>query len=306
MKLPAQDPIVVAPTPIPLKSDDSIDHDKLGNNIEKWLNTDLDGFVVVTYGGEENHFGEKDKLTAVSTVVQAHQGKKFVIAGIDSPSPTETIRLSHKYAEAGADMVRIRIPAGMGGYDKSAVSETLEDYYETVTEGSPVPVVIIHQPRSHDKSVTDLSHEQIGSITSMNNVFAYIMSLNYRFECRTPSFIAPGVKFFTCNGTLTLPGAMLGATGACMFFANWAPHLIKKIIALTMNGQIEEAQKIQGSIYHADYLGMSWGVATLKAGLNMLGFDATVPRRPVLPLSVERKERLKEAFVECGLVLPTN
>ena len=91
MTIPTNDPIIVAPTPMPLKANDNIDHDKLARNVERWLDTDLSGFVVVSYGGEELHFGEPDKVAAVKTVAQAHKGEKFVIAGIDTPSPTEAV-----------------------------------------------------------------------------------------------------------------------------------------------------------------------------------------------------------------------
>ncbi len=297
MTIPANDPIVVAPTPMPLRADDSLDHDKLARNIERWLDTDLSGFVVITYGGEELHFGEPDKLAAVKTVSEAHKGERFVIAGIDTPSQTEAVRLSNLYAEAGADMVRIRIPgAARGGRASGGVI----DYYEEVTKGSPVPVVVIHQPRSSLNP--DATPEQIGEITSMDNVFSYIISLNYRWECRIPKFIAPGVKLWTCNGSIVLPGGMFGANGACLFFGNWGPGLVKRILELSMDGKFEEANRIQQSMTHADYLGMSWGVAALKAGLNMLGFEATVPRKPTMPLTPEQESELRAAFVECGLL----
>jgi 4-hydroxy-2-oxoglutarate aldolase len=297
MHIPDTDPIVVAPTPMPLRTDDSIDHDKLARNVERWLDTELSGFVVITYGGEELHFGEPDKLAAVKTVSQAHRGERFVIAGIDTPSPTEAVRLSNLYAEAGADMVRVRIPGA--AKDGRASSGPIE-YYEEVTKGSPVPVVVIHQPRNGLDP--DATHEQIAEITAMDNVFSYIISMNYRWECRIPPYIANGVKLWTCNGSIVLPGGMFGANGACLFFGNWSPGLVKQVLELSMAGQFEEANRIQQSMTHADFLGMSWGVAALKAGLNMLGYEATVPRKPTAPLTTDQELELRAAFAECGLL----
>lgn len=297
MAVPETDPIIVAPTPMPIRADDSLDHDKLAGNVEKWLKTELDGFVVVSYGGEELHFGEADKIASVKTVAQAHKGEKFVIAGIDTPSPVEAIRLANVYAEAGADMVRIRIP-GAPRHNRAATGAVR--YYEEVTKGSPVPIVVIHQPRGGLNP--DATPEEIGQITSMDNIFSYIVSLNYRWECRIPQFIAPGVKLWTCNGSIVMPGAMFGATGACLFFGNWGPGLVKDVIRLTMEGNYAEANRIQQSMVHADYIGMTLGTAALKAGLNMLGYDATVCRKPTLPLTQEQEAELREAFVECGLL----
>ena len=98
-------PIIVAPTPTPFTKDESIDHALLAESVEKWCLTELSGFVLGTYGGEEFHLGEPDKLSIIDTVVQAHQGRRFVIAGIDTLSPTEAVRLAGLYAEHGADFV---------------------------------------------------------------------------------------------------------------------------------------------------------------------------------------------------------
>ena len=88
--------------------------------------------------------GEPEKIIAIKTVVEAHAGRKFVIAGIDALSPTEAVRLSPLYAEAGADMVRVSIPPPPGKENAAPI----QDYFEQVTSQSPIPVVIIHQPKT--------------------------------------------------------------------------------------------------------------------------------------------------------------
>jgi len=35
--IPSADPIVVAPTPTPFDSEDRVDYDVLGRNVERWL-----------------------------------------------------------------------------------------------------------------------------------------------------------------------------------------------------------------------------------------------------------------------------
>ena len=296
----AQQTLVVAPTPNPVRPDDTIDFDKMARNIERWLATELSGFVVGSYGGEEFHIGEPDKLEAVRVVSEVHAGKRFVIAGIDSPSPTEAVRLAHRYAEAGADMVRVRIPA-MPSSARGTSGNVA--YFERVTRDSPVPVVVIHQPSAPGMVAT--TPEELAEITSLDNIFAYIISLNFRWEARAAATIADNVNLWTCNGSLLYPGAAIGAVGACLFFGNWAPAKCRQIIRLTMAGRHAEAVAIQQSLIHADYLGMSYGVAALKAGLNLLGFEATVPRRPTLPLPDHAVQELRQAFAEAG-ILPHN
>ena len=231
MPIPSSDPIVVAPTNMPFNSDESLDLDALSRNVDKFCETALSGFVVGSYGGEEFHMGEPEKVLSIKTVVEAHAGRKFVIAGIDALSPTEAVRLSNLYAEAGADMVRVRIPPAAGKGNAAPI----QDYFEQVTSQSPIPVVIIHQPKT--PMGVDVTPAEVRDITSFENVFAYIMSLNYRYECRISSFVSDAVKFWTCNGSLLMPGGMIGAVGACLLFGNWGPHIARDIIQACLDGR---------------------------------------------------------------------
>ena len=296
MPIPSSDPIVVAPTNMPFKSDESLDLDALSRNVDKFCETALSGFVVGSYGGEEFHMGEPEKVLSIKTVVEAHAGRKFVIAGIDALSPTEAVRLSNLYAEAGADMVRVRIPPAAGKGNAAPI----QDYFEQVTSKSPIPVVIIHQPKT--PMGVDVTPAEVRDITSFENVFAYIMSLNYRYECRISSFVSDAVKFWTCNGTLLMPAGMIGAVGACLLFGNWGPHIARDIIQACLDGRYAEARELQERINRMDFLGMSWGVAVQKAGLSLLGYEGTLPRKPNLPLSDSQISEIKDALIEARIL----
>ena len=296
MPIPSADPIVVAPTNMPFNSDESLDLDALSRNVDKFCETALSGFVVGSYGGEEFHMGEPEKVLSIKTVVEAHAGRKFVIAGIDALSPTEAVRLSNLYAEAGADMVRVRIPPAAGKGNAAPI----QDYFEQVTSKSPIPVVIIHQPKT--PMGVDVTPAEVRDITSFENVFAYIMSLNYRYECRISSFVSDAVKFWTCNGSLLMPGGMIGAVGACLLFGNWGPHIARDIIQACLDGRYAEARELQERINRIDFLGMSWGVGVQKTGLSLLGYEGTVPRKPNLPLSDTLISEVKDALIEARIL----
>ena len=296
MPIPSSDPIVVAPTNMPFNADESLDLDALSRNVDKFCETALSGFVVGSYGGEEFHMGEPEKVLSIKTVVEAHAGRKFVIAGIDALSPTEAVRLSNLYAEAGADMVRVRIPPAAGKENAAPI----QDYFEQVTSKSPIPVVIIHQPKP--PMGVDVTPAEVRDITSFENVFAYIMSLNYRYECRISSFVSDDVKFWTCNGSLLMPGGMIGAVGACLLFGNWGPHIARDIIQACLDGRYAEARELQERINRIDFLGMSWGVGVQKTGLSLLGYEGTVPRKPNLPLSDTQISEVKDALIEARIL----
>ena len=167
---------IVAPTPTPFTKNDKPDYLSIEKNINKWNETSLDGFVLGSYGGEEFHLSEDEKIEIIKVVSATMSNKKFIIAGIDTASPTIALKLSEKYAHAGANMIRVRIPK----IDKDKSNENVVDYFKTITDNSSIPVIVIHQPAiSMD---INLSPSELSEITHLDNIYSYIMSSNFRWE----------------------------------------------------------------------------------------------------------------------------
>ena len=90
----AGEAFIVGPVPTPFHDDETVDPSALAADIEGWCEEPqgLSGFVLGTYGGEEFHLGEPDKVAIIETVVRANGGRRKIIAGIDTLSSTEAVR----------------------------------------------------------------------------------------------------------------------------------------------------------------------------------------------------------------------
>lgn len=288
--------VVVAPTPLPWDEKDRLDRDALERNVERWGATSLSGFVIGSAGGEETYTSESELFDAVAVIREARRPGALLIGGIDSPSTTETTRRIQRFAEAGADMVRIRIPQTPTGGNRGHVVE----YFHRIAAESPLPIAVIHQ--TWETGGFAASPAEIGEICSLDAVVAYIGWHNIRYESYVRRFIPPGVAFWSPNGSLVLPYALIGATGTCCFFADWAPDLITEIASLGAEGRFEDARPLQEKLLWADFLGMRDGVAALKAGIALLGYEGSRPRAPVPPLPPDAVEELRSAFVAAELL----
>ena len=294
MAVPWVDPIIVAPTPTPFDEwGADVDYDALERNIERWLRTPLSGFVLTTANGEELALSEHERVGIVRVVAAAaHEGERFTIAGIDNPSTWGTLRLADRYASAGADMVRVRVPRG---FSDSAVMA----YFEEVTRQAPRPVVIIHQTFSGTPAA---SPETLGAVCALDNVFGYITDHDIRFESYVRPLVLNSRRFWICNGGLLAYGALMGATGACMWLGNVAPGLCRDIMALGLQGQFAETRPLQARASMLDRVIIKHGVAGVKAALDALGFEGMTPRAPLEAIghagSVEIRDALAAAQVE--------
>ncbi len=290
------EPIVVAPTPTPFKYDDdqSLDLDALERNVSRWLDTPLSGFVVVTANGEETMLSEEERVDTVRTVSAAHDGRKFVIAGIDERSTRETLRLAERYADAGADFLRLRIPRGMQPSD-------LATYYGYVTSRCPLPVVVIHQTfaRGGDPAAPP---DVIGELCGMDNVFAYITDHSILFEQQVIPHIPSGVRKWICSGALLAFGTMIGCDGACMLLGNIAPSLCMDVISAGFRGDYATAVELQRTASKLNAVVMQT-IGAPKTALSMLGWEYGDPRRPSAPVSEKAKSEIEAVLRETGLLV---
>lgn len=292
MAIPPRDPIVVAPTPTPFDAEDRVDHGMLARNIERLMATSLSGFVLGTINGEENALSEDEKAAIVGTVAGVAGAERLIIAGIDNPSPADTVRQATRYAGLGADLIRVRIP-------RDREPGELIDYFTSVLSGSPAPVVVIHQTPTREPAAPP---EVIGAICQMDNVYGYVTDHDIRFE----SWVRPGVpegrKFWTCNGSLLLPGVLIGANGAMMWLGNVAPELAVEIVRLGHQGKFNPAREKQAIASRLDGVINRYGVAGVKAALELQGWEGMRPRSPARVVSYEVRVILETELRDAGLL----
>ena len=272
MPIPDSDPLVVAPSPTPFQEDDSVDYDAIAFNVQRWLTTPLSGFVLCTANGEENALSENEKVEIVRTVSAARGAERMVIAGIDLPSTIESVRMAEHYAMVGADMVRVRIPRGL---EASGVVS----YFREITSRSPIPVIVIHQTFQNTPAAPP---EIIGEVCGMDNVFGYITDHDIRFEGWVRLRFPSERRFWICNGGLLAYGALLGATGACMWLGNIAPQLCTDIMAAGIEGDYRTARWHQGRATTLDWEIGRYGLPGVKTALAILGYQMTGPRPPAI------------------------
>ena len=76
----------------------------------------------------------EEKLDIFKVVANTLKNKKILIAGVDNPSISGTLNESNKYADLGADLIRIRIPRRRNTIDK---------YFKEVLNNISKPVLIL-------------------------------------------------------------------------------------------------------------------------------------------------------------------
>ena len=291
-----EQPILVAPMPTPFTRDDKVDLKSIESNAIKWLNTEISGFVLGTENGEETLLSSEEKLDIFKVVSKIHKGKKIIIAGVDNPSISGTLKESEKYAELGADIIRIRIPRRRNTIDK---------YFDEVLKNISKPVLIIHQmsPGGFDSSMTTegADPDQIGRFCDHENVFGYIASHLVRFEMMTRKYVNKTKQFWVPNAMLMPTMSLEGANGGCFMLGNIAPKICKEIIRLGLNNEFTQSKKLNDNLVDLDWNILSRGAAGIKYALDLMGFNGGDPRKPQTILNENDKKAIRQSFEKAGI-----
>jgi len=279
---------VFAPIPTPFDHNEGIAYPELERNLSKWARTRLAGLVVLGSNGEFVSLAPREKEELIAFVRERFPADRPVVAGTGAEATRECIRLTKRAAELGADAVLVLNPF----YYKSALTAAaLERYFLDVAEASPVPVMLYNMPRNTGLSLSpDLvirlsAHPNIAGVKDSGGNIVGISEI----IAGTPDDFA----VFAGSGSFLLATILMGGVGGTLAVANILPDECADLLSLAREGRLEEARELQLRILPINKAVTSrWGVAGLKAALEMLGYYGGPPRRPLLPLGEEARAEL--------------
>ena len=296
MTIPTNDPLVAVPMVTPFDTADQLDFDAAQRNVERWCNTAISVFIIGSQSGEEFMMSEYERVELLGCVTDALEGERITVGGIDAPSVVETLRQAERYAEAGAEMVRVRFPR---------IESEVLPYFQQVLPRCPVPVLLMHQssPASFGVAAKPAgSPELLGEVASMDGVFGYVTDHDMRFEARVRRFVPADKRFWICNGSMILSGTLIGCNGTTTAFSNIWPDALRKLLEQGMAGNYAEVESIQEQIRRIDEIMLPYLATGIKTCLDLMGFEGMRPRQPGQPMPDNAIRRLRIEMEAAELV----
>lgn len=280
---------VYAPIATPFENE-SIAYERLAGNMEFWLNSKMTGIVVMGSNGEFVVLSPEERRKLITAVCKLAQGKKPVVVGTGSEFTKETIELSAYAAEAGASATLVLSP---NYYKRAMNDELIKNFFQEVADASPIPVILYNMPANtginlSSKLVIELS--QHPNIIGVKDSGGNIVQIAEIIKGTSPDFSV-------CAGSASFfyPSLVLGAQGATVALANILPNECVEIQELYEAGKHQEARDLQLKLLEINNaVTARWGVAGLKAAMELEGLYGGVPRKPLLPLGEQERKLLAE------------
>lgn len=289
---------IYPPISTPFTDDGEIAFDHLRANIARWNEWPLDGYVVGGSNGEFVSQSFEERVAVVKAVREEMSSNHLLIAGAGMHSTQETVDLTQAMAAAGADAVLIVTPS----YYKSKMDlRALRGHYHTVAEASSVPVLLYNVPAN---TGVDMPAGTILELAQHPNIVGVKDSSGDLAKMGAVIHAAPdGFQVLAGSGSFFLPALAIGAVGLIAALVNIAASDLAQIQTLFRDGQIGDARNLQQKLIETNSAVTSrFGVAGLKAALDLTGFYGGPVRSPLQPLMVNEIEELRNILVRAGLL----
>ncbi len=290
---------IFPPIPTPFDQRGQLDLGALRANIGHWNETGLAGYVAVGTNGEAPLLDAEESLAVIGAVREAAAPSMRLFAGAGRESTRSTLTACKAAADAGADAVLVITP---WYYKRAMTGDALRNHYETVAEGSPVPVLLYNMPANTGvnlpvSSVTALaSHPNVVGIKDsagdIGQLWALIQS--------TPDDFAVMVG----NTGACLPGLLLGAAGGILALANVAPRQTVALYQAARADRLDEARELNDRLVPVgNAVTRTYGIPGLKVALDMLGYVGGQPRLPLRPLPQDAEADIRQILAVAGLLM---
>lgn len=289
---------VFAPVVTPFVGDVP-DLDGLAYNLAQLRKTNLKGFFALGSNGEYKSLTDEEQLLVLEVFAQ-EKGNKVVMVGAGCESTKETIDKSHTVAQMGFDYVSVLTPHY---FAKQMDHAALIRYYERIAEAVSVPVLLYNAPQFAGgvqipaKTVLELSkHPNIAGIkdSSAAGPARFIAEVDPEADF---SVLAGSINFFYSS-------LHIGAVGGVISLANVLPEACADLYESFIQGQYEEARDLSAGLVRLNQaISGTWGVAGVKAAMDLVGLRGGRPREPLMPVPEEAIAQIRQALVNEGFVV---
>ncbi len=289
---------VFPPLTTPFRTNGDVDYDAVVENVIKYQEFDLAGYVVLGSNGEGVYLTEEEKLRVLKAVRQTMSDDRVLVAGTGCESTRATIDLTRKAADVGADAVLVVTP---NYYDTKMTPEAMIRFFSDVADASPIPVAVYNVPQN---THVDLAPATITRAGEHPNIIGTKDSTgNVTKLAELVRLAPPGFQTLVGTANAFLSGLLLGVVGGVLALANMAPQECIDMQRLFEAGRLDEAAELQRRMVPVNTAVTGrFGIAGLKAAMDMVGFRGGAVRAPLMDLGEADRETLRQILVEGGLL----
>ena len=281
----------IAPVVTPFKQDGSLDLDTLIHLIDWHIESGSHGISVTGTTGEPSSLTIQERVQVMETAMKAVNGRVPFVPGTGSTNHEETLYLTKKAEELGADAALVIVP-----YYNKPSQHALYKHFKAVADSVNIPIIIYNIP---GRTATNLEVKTLAKLNRDCENIIGVKESNKDFEHINRVLLECGRDFLLYSGIelLCYPMLAIGGAGYISATANVAPKQVAEVYEAWIAGDVKRAQDLHYDLMPLnDVLFKDTNPAPLKAALGMLGRAEPVLRLPMDLPTQELQDEIREVL----------
>ena len=287
---------IIPPVVTPMKADESVNLEELRNQVERQIAGGVHGIFPFGTNGEGYILSLKEKEQILEAVVDQVKGRIPVYAGTGCISTQDTVYMSKRAQELGADALSIITPSFA-----LASQKELYDHYVEVAKHVDIPIVLYNIPM---RTGNKLLPETVAKLAKDVDVILGAKDSsgdreNLKAYIQQTQDLGKDFSVLAGNDGNILFCLENGGKGGIAGRANLWPATVASIYDSFVAGDLEKAAQAQEAISKIQR-GFKCGNPNtiIKKAVNLLGYPVGECRKPFSYLCDEGVEELKAVLEE--------
>lgn len=276
--------------------DNGVNFNEFKKLIEFQISEGVDALIVCGTTGESSTMTLEERKQTIEFAVKTANHRIPIIAGTGGNCTQSVIDFT-KWAEtAGVDGALIVTP-----YYNKTTQAGLISHYTAIANSTKLPIILYSVPSRTGVNITPETCFELSKISNIVAIKEASGNLSQIAEIK--ALCRENLHVYSGNDDQIIPILSLGGLGVISVLSNVAPKYTHEMVINYLNGKIIEAQDMQlDAIYLIKALFSEVNPIPVKAALNMLGYNAGIPRLPLIEMSEKGKEKLEKELKKFELL----
>lgn len=279
----------------PFYKDGGVNFEAFGKMIEYQIAGGTDALVILGTTGEPSTMLDEEKVAVMQYSVKKIDGRAKIIFGTGSNNTANAVAASKRAEKLGADGLLCVTP-----YYNKCTQKGIIEYYKAICCAVKIPVIAYNVPARTGVNILPATAEELSKIPNIAGIKEACGNMEQ--ICETMRRVRPYCDVYSGDDNLNLPILAIGGAGLISVVSNIAPKEVKQVAEYVFACDLEKANTVQDKLLPLiDACFTEVNPIPVKAGCDMLGLDAGVPRAPLTELEDAHKKILKDCIHNLGI-----
>lgn len=275
--------------------ENGVNYDVYGELIEYQIANGTDALVLLGTTGEPSTMSFEEEHLLMDYAVKKVNGRAKVIFGCGSNNTADAVMTAKAAERFGADGLLAVTP-----YYNKCTQNGLVEYYKAICQAVSIPVIAYNVPGRTGVEIQPATMAKIAQIPNIAGIKDAGGNMSKTME--TFRLVRDLCDVYSGEDALNLPILACGGAGVISVLSNIVPKDVKKLCTLVDEGKFEEAIHLNDKMLPlASACFVEVNPIPVKEAMNILGFNAGVPRAPLTQMEDANREKLLCAMKNYGL-----